>query len=80
MLWLKYWLNWTLCPELLAVVSPRGPGLSDTVCSGSLPEEASRECFRNHQGDEWPGQKEEEGRTEGSPRVDVVLCLTWLVE
>lgn len=35
--------NWTLCSKLLAVVSPRGPGISDTVCSGNLPEDASRE-------------------------------------
>jgi len=57
-------------------VPPAGGG-------GSIPGDPCKRmahCFRNHQGDEWPGQKEEEGWTEGSPRVDVVPCLTWLVE
>ena len=50
---------------------------------GSIPGAPCKrmaQCFRNHQQDEWPGQKEKEGWTEGSPRGDVVPCLTWLVE
>lgn len=57
----------------------RPPPGEEGVSQG-IPCKRTTQCFRNHQGDEWPGQKEEEGWTEGSPRVDVVPCLTWLVE
>lgn len=48
--------------------------------SQSDPCRRDAQCIRNHQWDEWPGQKKEEGWREGSLRGDEVSRLTCFVE